>query len=71
MTTQATKSGQFARVATNLAIGVVGLVIVRLIVESLPMFQEAGWIVNGKLKVAAGAMIWQLTHGNGKRRISG
>jgi hypothetical protein len=57
MTTQAAKSGQFARVATNLAIGVVGLVIVRLIVQSLPMFQEAGWIVNGKLKVAAGAVI--------------
>src|SRR5438067_400527 len=57
MTTQATKSGQFARVATNLAIGVVGLVIVRLIVQNLPMFQEAGWIVNGKLKVAAGAVI--------------
>lgn len=54
---QGTKSGQFARVATNLAIGVVGLVIVRLIIQSLPMFQDAGWIVNGKLKVAAGAVI--------------
>lgn len=57
MTTIKAKTGQFARVATNLAIGVIGLVIVRLIVQGLPMFQEAGWIVNGKLKVAAGAVI--------------
>src|SRR5437868_10671659 len=55
--TQGTKSGQFARVATTLGIGVVGLVIVRLIVQSLPMFQEAGWIVKGKLTVVAAAVI--------------
>jgi hypothetical protein len=48
---------QFARVATNLAIGVVGLTIVRLIVQALPMFQDAGWIVKDKLKVVAGATI--------------
>lgn len=57
MTTIRAKTGQFARVATNLAIGVVGLVIVRLIVQGLPMFQEAGWIVSGKLKVTSGAVI--------------
>jgi len=57
MTFRAKLNGPFARVATNLAIGVVGLVIVRLIVHELPMFQEAGWIVNGKLRVAAGALI--------------
>lgn len=48
---------QFLRVATNLAIGVVGLVIIRLIVQGLPMFQEAGWIVKEKLTVLAGAVI--------------
>jgi hypothetical protein len=49
--------GQFVRVATNLAIGVVGLVIIRLIVQGLPMFQEAGWIVKEKLTIVAGAVI--------------
>jgi len=49
--------GQFARVATNLAIGVASLVVVRLIVLNLPMFQEAGWIVKDKLTVVAGAVI--------------
>ena len=57
MTFRAKLGGQFARVATNLAIGVIGLGIVRLMVQGLPMFQEAGWIVNGKLTVAAGALI--------------
>jgi len=49
--------GEFVRVATNLAIGVVGLVIIRFIVQALPMFQEAGWIVEEKLTVVAGAVI--------------
>jgi hypothetical protein len=57
MTVRAKLDGQFARLATNLAIGVVGLVMVRLIVLHLPMFQEAGWIVEGKLTVVAGAVI--------------
>jgi len=48
---------QLARVATNLAIGVVGLVLVRLIVQFLPMFHDAGWIVKDKLTVQAGAVI--------------
>lgn len=48
---------QLARVATNLAIGVVGLVLVRLIAQLLPMFHDAGWIVEGKLTVRAGAVI--------------
>jgi hypothetical protein len=57
MTVRAKLDGQFARVVTNLAIGVVGLVIVRLIVLNLPMFQEAGCIVKDKLTVVAGAVI--------------
>jgi len=53
-----TKSAQqFKRVAANLAIGVVGLAIVRVIVQSMPIFQEAGWIVKDKLKVVAVATI--------------
>ena len=48
---------QLARVATNLAIGVVGLVVVRLIAQYLPMFRDAGWIVEDKLTVQAGAVI--------------
>ena len=48
---------QFARVATNLAIGVVGLLVVRLITQFLPMFHDAGWIVEDKLTVQAGAVI--------------
>jgi len=48
---------QIGRAATNLGIGVVGLVIVRLIVQGLPMFRDAGWIVQGKLSVVSAAMI--------------
>ena len=48
---------QLARVATNLAIGVVGLVVVRLITLLLPMFHDAGWIVEDRLTVQAGAVI--------------
>ncbi len=50
-------SGEFVRVATNLGIGVVGLVIIRFIVQGLPMFQDAGWIVEEKLTVVAGAVM--------------
>ena len=58
MSTMRSKShGQLVRVATNLGIGVVGLVVVRLIVLSLPMFRDAGWIVLNKLTVLAGAVI--------------
>jgi hypothetical protein len=48
---------QLARVATNLAIGVVGLVVVRLITQILPMFHDAGWIVEDKLSVQAAVVI--------------
>jgi hypothetical protein len=48
---------QLARVATNLAIGIVGLVIVRMITQLLPMFHDAGWIVEDKLTVQAGAVV--------------
>lgn len=48
---------QFARVATNLAIGVAGLLVVRLIAQFLPMFHDAGWIVENKLTVQAGTVI--------------
>jgi hypothetical protein len=50
-------SGEFARVAANLVIGVAGLVIIRLIAQGLPMFQDAGWIVEDKLTVLAGTLI--------------
>ncbi len=48
---------QLARVATNLAIGVVGLMVVRLITQFLPMFHDAGWMVEDKLTVQGGAVI--------------
>ncbi len=48
---------QLSRVATNLAIGIVGLVVVRVITQFLPMFHDAGWIVKDKLTVQAGAVI--------------
>ena len=57
MTTKSKSNGQLARAATNLAIGVAGLVVVRLIVENLAMFKEAGWIVKDKLTVVAGALM--------------
>jgi hypothetical protein len=50
---RAKSDSQLARVATNLAIGVVGLVIVRLIASALPMFHDVGWIVKDKLTVQA------------------
>ncbi len=53
-----TKSdGRIARAAVNLAISVVGLVLIRLIVQNLPMFQDVGWIVKDKLTVVAAAVI--------------
>lgn len=57
MTIRAKSDSQLARVATNLAIGVVGLVIVRLIASVLPMFHDAGWIVRDKLTVQASVII--------------
>lgn len=50
-------NGQIGRAATNLGIGVIGLVIIRLIVQGLPMFRDAGWIVQGKLSVVSAAVI--------------
>ena len=49
--------GPFVRVVANLVIGVVGLVIVRLIAQNLPMFKDAGWIVEDEMTVLAGALI--------------
>src|SRR5262249_11846725 len=48
--------GPLARVAANLVISVVGLVIVRLIAQYLPMFHDAGWIVEDKMTVLDGAL---------------
>src|ERR1700747_1015873 len=48
--------GPFARVAANLVIGVAGLLVIRLIAQGLPMFQDAGWIVGDKLTVLAGSV---------------
>ena len=41
----------------NLGISVGGLVIIRLIVQNLPMLQDVGWIVKDKLSVMAAAVI--------------
>lgn len=49
--------GQIARAAVNLGISVAGLVIIRLIVQNLPMFRDVGWIVKDKLTVMAAAVI--------------
>jgi hypothetical protein len=49
--------GRIARAATTLGISVAGLVVVRFIVQALPMFQDMGWIVKDKLTVVAGAVI--------------
>lgn len=57
MSATSKSNGQLARAATTLAIGVVGLAIVRVIVQNLAMFQEAGWIVKDKLTVIAGALM--------------
>jgi hypothetical protein len=50
-------NGKIARAATTLAISVAGLVLVRFIVQTLPMFQDMGWIVKDKLTVVAAAVI--------------
>jgi hypothetical protein len=57
VTMRAKSDSQLARVATNLAIGVVGLVIVRLIASVLPMFHDAGWVVKDRLTVQATVII--------------
>jgi hypothetical protein len=57
VTIRAKSDTQLARVATNLAIGVVGLVIVRWIASALPMFHDAGWMVKDKLTVQATVVI--------------
>jgi len=49
--------GPFARVIANLLIGVVGLVLVRFIAQILPMFQDAGWMVEGKMTVLGTVLI--------------
>ena len=50
-------NAQLARAATNLGIGVAGLFIIRLFVQGLPMFREAGWLVKDKLTIMAAALI--------------
>jgi len=51
------RSGPIARALVNLGISVAGLLVVRLIVQNLPMFQDMGWIVQDKLTVMAAALI--------------
>ena len=51
------KNGQLARAAVNLGISVAGLIVVRFIVQFLPMFQDMGWIVENKLTVVGAAVI--------------
>jgi hypothetical protein len=48
---------EFARVVIKMGIGLVGLILVRLIVQNLPMVHDAGYIVSGKLTVLAGALM--------------
>ena len=50
-------NAQLARAATTFGIGVAGLFIVLLIVQALPMFREAGWVVKDKLTIVAAALI--------------
>lgn len=57
MSVRSKSNAQLVRAATNFGIGVAGLLIVRLIVQGMPMFQEAGWIVKGKLTILAGALM--------------
>ena len=54
---KSTSTGQIGRAAANLGIGVIGLVIVRLIVQGMPMFHDAGWIVQSKLSVVSAVVI--------------
>lgn len=49
--------GQIVRAAVNLGISVGGLVVIRLIVQNMPMLQDVGWIVKDKLSVMAAAVI--------------
>lgn len=51
------RSGPIARAVVNLGISVAGLLIIRLIVQNLPMIQDMGWVVKDKLTVMAGALI--------------
>lgn len=51
------KNGQLAQAAVNLGISVAGLIVVRFIVQFLPMFQDMGWIVENKLTVVGAAVI--------------
>ena len=57
MSVKVESGNQFARVATNLATGVVGLLLVRQITQFLLMFHDAGWIIEDMLTVQAGAVI--------------
>lgn len=57
MTSQLKSERQLLRVGMNLGIGIAGLVAVRFIVQALPMFRDAGWIVPDKLAVMAGAVM--------------
>src|SRR5215472_1064402 len=50
-------SRQIARAATTLGISVIGLVIIRFIIQALPMFRDMGWIVKDKLTVVSAAVI--------------
>ncbi len=50
-------SGQISRAAVTLGISVAGLIIIRFIVQNLPMFQDVGWIVKDKLSIVAAAVI--------------
>ena len=57
VTGKSKSNAQVVRAATTLGISVAGLVIIRFIVQGLPMFQDMGWIVKDKLTVVAAAVV--------------
>jgi hypothetical protein len=56
-TSKSKSNAEMARAATTLGVSVAGLVIIRFIVQGLPMFKDMGWIVKDKLTVVAAAVI--------------
>jgi hypothetical protein len=56
-TSTSQSNAELARAATTLGISVAGLVIIRFVVQSLPMFKDMGWIVKDKLTVVSAAVI--------------
>ena len=56
-TSKSKSNAEITRAATTLGISVAGLVIIRFIVQGLPMFKDMGWMVKDKLTVVAAAVV--------------